>query len=179
MTILFLIFLFLIGSYSEIAAQTYKYIDKNGTVCFTQDPKKAELHSAKEGSVEIKGQIENGPKNIKELVQQTYSMLLRQCQEYLQDPIGYVKRNGINPCGQLEDLKKAMLGKKASRADREKAEPEYLDNLVGGGAVDVYTGEYYAPAAGGVINSRTGEFFPRAAGGYIHPRTGDFIPSTR
>ncbi len=46
------------------------------------------------------------------------------------------------------------------------------------GAINVQTGEVYAPAAGGIIEPKTGTFMPDVGGGYFDSRTGKFIPKT-
>lgn len=44
------------------------------------------------------------------------------------------------------------------------------------GAIDVMSGQYYAPTAGGVVDPRDGTFHAQTAGGYVNTKTGQFSP---
>ncbi|WP_432262932.1 hypothetical protein [Cupriavidus sp. TMH.W2] len=45
------------------------------------------------------------------------------------------------------------------------------------GAINVHTGQFYAPAAGGVVDTATGTFHQAVGGGYINTQTGAFSPA--
>ena len=72
--------------------------------------------------------------------------------------------------------------KTATSAIEEKPNPlkspeELLRNNTG--AINPYTGTFYAPSGtGGYINTKDGTFYaPSGTGGYINTRTGEFVPA--
>lgn len=63
------------------------------------------------------------------------------------------------------------------RMNQEMAEQRSSSKSIPRGAIDVRTGQVFAPAAGGVVDPRDGAFHQSVGGGYINTRTGAFSPS--
>ncbi|MDD2581900.1 MAG: hypothetical protein PHR66_07900 [Desulfuromonadaceae bacterium] len=94
-------------------------------------------------------------------------------EELIRNPEYYFEQK---PVRAAEALAKARTEEQEARQARARAEEVEVNT----GAINPYTGEFYAPAGDGYVSTRNGTYYaPAGPNGVVNTRTGEFSPLTR
>ena len=171
---------------SESFAQVYKYVDKNGTLCFSDSPKSSDLDSAQKGSIEVRGTGKSVAMNIKEEIRKIKNDLSKKCLDYSRDSKEGLKKYKYDPCDLLSKFTAAVSGVKTRRSKRGRSNeddfpdppmPDIAGPYIRSGSGYIGPDGFSPDLGGGIVNPRTGEFMPKVGGGFIEPNSGRFSPS--